>query len=1701
MVQRVRGSPDGVTSITLNPMADQVIDKTGFTSPGTNGLHCRSDILRLYRSYLKFDLRGISDFDAIIGAELRLYCEATTIPPPTLDVEMLETGDTLNDGTPWEEMNLVWSNAPIVGDLIATTAVGDKNSWYSWDGSAMVDYVKAECAGDKIISFVIKLAIEDTSIMITPYHRDFADRLKPNAPQLIITFASPMTISGHVFNDLDGDGVKDSGEPALEGWTVNLAGPVSKTTTSDSTGYYEFSGLTPGTYTISEVLQDGWVQTGPAPPGTHTVSLTSSSVTDKDFGNFKLVTITADKWNDLDGDGVKDGDEPEIPGWKLTLHYLDGVTTDTKDSPASWVVEKGGTYTITEELREGWVHTTADSAAITVQSGDAPDTVWFGNFKEATITVYKYEDADGNLATTDDWTPIDWPITLKSGSGEIASSTGTSGKVFSGLGPGHITVTEADDPAWAHLNSSSWSRDVESGGTYEVKFVNFKKGIVCGHKFDDVDGDGSWDNGEPALKGWTINLAGRDMPVGLMAVTDDQGYYEFRELMAGEYIITEEPQAGWLQTTPVGGTYTIKITSGSMVANEDFGNLKLVTITADKFDDLDGDGMRDDGEPEIQDWELKITYPDGTTNTKVSPASWVVEDYGDYTIAEEFQEGWVPTTPSSAVVKVQSRNSPSTVWFGNFKLVTITADKFEDFNGDGFRDGSDPEIAGWKLKILCPNGTISEMGSPASWVVEQGGMYTITEEEREGYVNTTPISVDIMVQSGDTPEKIWFGNFKLVTITADKFEDLDGDWMRDDGEPEIPGWQLTITCPNGTTSTLGSPASWVVKQGGKYTITEELRDGWVQTTASAVDIMVQSGDAPDTVWFGNFKQVTITAGKFNDLNGNGELDADELEISGWKLTLHYPDGVTTDMMDSPASWTVEKGGTYTITEELREGWVHTTADSVTIRIQSGDAPEMVWFGNFELGEINGIKLNDLNGNGFRNEGEPPLEGWTIHLDGYDTITKAEVHRTTVTDHNGYYEFKGLTNGIYTVSEELRPGWIQTKPFGTYTIEITSGTSGHGDFYNFKLGTITADKFEDLDGDGMRDDGEPEIQDWELKITYPDGTTNTMDSPASWLVKKGTYIITEELQDGWIQTTASSESVNVAQSGDTPPTVWFGNFKEATVVVYKYEDADGNLATTDDWTPIDWPVTLTNSSGDWVGSTGTTGKVFYSQKPGFVTVTESEDAAWVCLNSSNTWTKQMESGGTYVVNFVNFKKVTITADKFDDVNGNGKKDDGEPEIPGWQLTIKYPDGTTNTMDSPASWTVGRGGTYTITEELRDGWLQTTASSVDVSIKSGSTQDTIWFGNFKLVTITADKWNDLDGDGVRDRDEPEIKGWKLTIRYPDGTTNTMDSPASWTVKQGGKYTITEAEKSDWVHTTASSVDLVIQSGDTPSTVWFGNRHKCLEFKPVTIKADKWDDIDGDGVRDSGEPEIAGWKLTITCPNGTTSTLGSPASWVVRQGGKYTITEAEKSGWTHTTASSVDLVIQSGDTPSTVWFGNRQECYRKVTNGWLSDTSEQRIEVTDFNIVFTPSKGSYKISSTNPGGFYFNVLYQTGTDPTTIHYTLANNGNGDFVTKGSTPVHAYVWNDLDKDGKVDYWGELTDITNKISTAQEPDLAKGTINIKGVATGTNVLITIHITFALKGTSGYDLNGARAFEGKLYTFTASDGFNVRATLKAHAKI
>jgi len=58
-------------------------------------------------------------------------------------------------------------------------------------------------------------------------------------------------IGDFVWEDLNGNGIQDLGEPGIAGVLVTLGGAASATTTTDGTGHYLFSGLTAGNYTVT----------------------------------------------------------------------------------------------------------------------------------------------------------------------------------------------------------------------------------------------------------------------------------------------------------------------------------------------------------------------------------------------------------------------------------------------------------------------------------------------------------------------------------------------------------------------------------------------------------------------------------------------------------------------------------------------------------------------------------------------------------------------------------------------------------------------------------------------------------------------------------------------------------------------------------------------------------------------------------------------------------------------------------------------------------------------------------------------------------------------------------------------------------------------------------------------------------------------------------------------------------------------------------------------------------------------------------------------------------------------------------------------------------------------------------------------------------------------------------------------------------
>lgn len=118
------------------------------------------------------------------------------------------------------------------------------------------------------------------------------------------------------------------------------------------------------------------------------------------------------------------------------------------------------------------------------------------------------------------------------------------------------------------------------------------------------------------------------------------------------------------------------------------------TITAVKYEDMNGNGVRDIGEPGVAAWPIEVARAAGgglpaasrTFSTAANGSLTVASlPIGDYAITEGTQAGWINTTPTVQTLNLASGQS-AVVEFGNARLGRICGTVYRDDNENGVRD-------------------------------------------------------------------------------------------------------------------------------------------------------------------------------------------------------------------------------------------------------------------------------------------------------------------------------------------------------------------------------------------------------------------------------------------------------------------------------------------------------------------------------------------------------------------------------------------------------------------------------------------------------------------------------------------------------------------------------------------------------------------------------------------------------------------------------------------------------------------------------------------------------------------------------------------------------------------------------------------------------------------------------------------------------
>ncbi len=671
-------------------------------------------------------------------------------------------------------------------------------------------------------------------------------------------------IVGAIWNDLDQNGLRDTDpvsgsfiDPGLEGWTVYLdlsrdeiLDPGEPTTLTNAEGAYSFTGLAAGDYTVGEVLPDGWEATEGFDPSmdVEVFAVTQSTL---DIGNFSVLngSISGVVWNDLNADGFRSTDpttgeflEPGLEGWTVFVDLDENGVPDMGE-PSTLTNASGGyaflslpgdaSYRITEVLPDGWhVSPEFDSSQnVDVFSGENSNAEDFANF-----TVL-----NGSIRGT----------------------------------------------VWNDLNRNG-VRDTNLAGDFT------DPGLESWTVFIDLNRNRARDEGEPSV------------------LTDVNGGYFFGDLQVGDYEVGELIPMNWEATRFFDDHRTVTVRSGVESVGADFANFNLSTIipgsvTGFVWNDLNGNGERDVSstgaftDPGLSGWTIFLDLNGNGSLDGVEPRAVSADDGlyaltniapGTVTIVEVAVDGWRATSPVSRLHSISLSNGETATGldFGNRGPTdsSIAGVVFADTNKDGARQEGESGVPGATIYLdINNNGSLDPSEPTTSTAADQFYTPSVDEAGTYSFTHLSPgnYNVRIILPAilSATPDSQLFHSFSLAASEARlgvdtaavfrptevhgvDFEDLNGNHVRDDGEPAVVGATVFVDLDRNDSLDPGEPTAITSADGsytfsglatGAYVIREVLQPGYSRSyPQSQAGILWPGGTSNPAV--GNVSPTSIT---------------------------------------------------------------------------------------------------------------------------------------------------------------------------------------------------------------------------------------------------------------------------------------------------------------------------------------------------------------------------------------------------------------------------------------------------------------------------------------------------------------------------------------------------------------------------------------------------------------------------------------------------------------------------------------------------------------------------------------------------------------------------------------------------------------------------------------------------------------------------
>ena len=536
-------------------------------------------------------------------------------------------------------------------------------------------------------------------------------------------------------------------------------------------------------------------------------------------------------------------------------------------------------------------------------------------------------------------------------------------------------------------------------------------------------------------------------------------------------------------------------------------------------------------------------------------------------------------------------------------------------------------------------------------------------------------------------------------------------------------------------------------------------------------------------------------------------------------------------------------GQYTLTLTLPQGYSLTrqadSLDGQTIALTGGQT-QAYELDARQAGSLSGMVFEDMNNNGVLDEGEPGVEGVTVHLEGKKSGAAMDV----TSGEDGLYVFENLPDDVYTISAALPEGMLFARysKTGGDLRSIFSGATRQRQYpvknaaqvtdKNIGLvqkGAIRGTAFLDLNYNGVMDEGEPGYEGVTLeaiKISNGESLGKTVTG------KDGSFAL-ENLRGG--------------------------DYRLRAIL-----PDDGSIFT----------VTATADQGNR-----------FEQKNG--------------RRESSVQPYSIVSGGEAYALVGVARGATITGTVFEDADYNGVLNGKEKILSG--LKVQAVDGDGNAVASDTTGAKGSyklsgilPGTYTVQVQRKKGYGFTRVRDSEkggnhvialegemgvtapITVTMGESYADVNAGMLPSSTVSGQLFQDSNDNGLWDENEPGMVQAQVRLYSQEAEidlTQPVQADGSFFFDgvMPGEYTLTYVlpEHCEMARTadggnTARATDITI-------TVTMGEKAAAPLAGAVelgTYEGVAFHDANGNGVQDPGEEPVYGATLTFTPDRATAS-----------------------------------------------------------------------------------------------------------------------------------------------------------------------------------------------------------------------------------------